>query len=168
MSAVSTAMTKMNFLSLVLSLLCFMLTGCDKEEDMNAMDPELLAGSWEVVVQGDQNVFKRQDFLDITVSRNSTNGAYDNYQGDITTYFLTATDNKIYDKSYLWYIRGVDNHQLLLDLVLQGEEDSDDLLDGNYFYRIIKLTDTHMWWQVNSNGDDSVIKFRRRSDLQAE
>uniref|UniRef100_UPI0025B74E0E hypothetical protein n=1 Tax=Bacteroides caecimuris TaxID=1796613 RepID=UPI0025B74E0E len=27
---------------------------------------------------------------------------------------------------------------------------------------------THMWWQVNTNGDNSTIKFRRRNDIHID
>ena len=62
----------------------------------------------------------------------------------------------------------MENNQPLLDVSFQGELDSDDVWAGNYPYKIIKLTDTDMWWQVNTNGDKSIIKFRHRNDIQIE
>lgn len=57
-------------LLLLLPLLSFTLIGCDDEEDVIAPDLKLFAGTWEVVVQEDQNVFERADILHITSSHN--------------------------------------------------------------------------------------------------
>ena len=72
------------------------------------------------------------------------------------------------NKVFSWSIREVENNQPLLDVVYHGELDSDDTWNGNYYYKITKLTDTHMWWQVNTNGDNSTIKFRRRNDIHID
>ena len=157
-------------LLLILPLLSFILIGCGDEDDVIAPDLKLFAGTWEVVVQGDQNVFEREDILHITSSQ--IHEGYGGYQGNITTYFLryddTPDDTPIHDKVFSWSIREVENNQPLLDVVYKGELDSDDTWDGNCYYKITKLTDTHMWWQVNINGDNSTIKFRRRNDIQIE
>ena len=62
----------------------------------------------------------------------------------------------------------MENHQPLLCLELLGEPDNDDPWEIFHFYKITKLTDTDMWWQVNTNGDNSIVKLRRRTDLQAD
>lgn len=62
----------------------------------------------------------------------------------------------------------MENNQPLLDVVYQGELDSDDTWDGNYYYKITKLTDTHMWWQVNTNEGNSTVKFCRRNDIHID
>lgn len=153
-------------LLLIFPILSFGLMGCDDEDDIKPIDLNLFAGTWEVVVQGEQTVFEREDILHITSSQ--IHEGYGGYRGYITTYFLRYDDTPIHDRVFSWSIREVDNHQPLLDVVYQGELDSDDIWDGNYYYKITKLTDTHMWWQVNTNGDQSTIKFRRRNDIQIE
>lgn len=153
-------------LLLILPLLSFTLTGCDDEEDVKPIDLNLFDGIWEVVNQGNQNVFGREDILHITSSQ--IYEGYGGYQGNITTYFLRYDDTPIYDKVFSWSIREVENKQPLLYVVYQGELDTDDPWDGNYYYKITKLTDTHMWWQVNTNGDNSTIMFRRRNDIHIE
>ena len=153
-------------LILILPLLSFTLTGCDDEDDIIPIDLNLFAGTWEVVSEGDQNVFNREDIFNITASQ--IHEGYGGYHGNITTCFLKYDETLIHDKVFIWSIREVDNHQPLLDVVYQGELDSEDPWDGNYYYKITKLTYTHMWWQVNTNGDNSTIKFRRRNDIQIE
>lgn len=153
-------------LLLLLPLLSYTLIGCDDEDGVKSMDLRLFAGTWEVVRQGDQNVFKREDILHVKSSQ--IHEGFGGYQGYITVYFLKFDDTPLYDKVYTWSIREVENHQPLLDVVFQGELDNDDIWSGNYYYRIVKLTDTHMWWQVNANGDNSTIMLRRRNDIQIE
>ena len=153
-------------LLLLLPLLSFTLIGCDDEEDVIAPDLKLFAGTWEVVVQEDQNVFEREDILHITSSQ--IHEGYGAYQGNITTYFLRYDDTPIHNKVFLWSIREVENNQPLLDVVYHGELDSDDTWNGNYYYKITKLTDTHMWWQVNTNEGNSTIKFCRRNDIHID
>lgn len=154
-------------LLLILPFLSFVMVGCDDDKgDVIAPDLTLFAGNWEVVYQGEQNVFKWEDILHITSSQ--INEGSGGYQGNITIYFLKSDGIQIHDKVFTWSIRYVDNHQPLLDVVFQGELDNDDLWAGNYHYKIVKLTDAHMWWQVNTNGDNSIIKFRRRNDIQTE
>lgn len=150
----------------ILPLLSFALTGCDDEDDVEPIDLNLFAGTWEVVNQGDQNVFKREDILHITSSQ--IHEGFGGYQGNITIYFLKFDGTPIPDKAFTWSILYVDNHQPLLDVIFQGELDNDDMWAGDYHYKIVKLTDTHMWWQVNTNGDNSTIMFKRRNDIQIE
>lgn len=150
-------------LFMILPLLSFVMTGCNHDEDAGPKDLSLLAGNWEVVAQGDQNVFKREDILNITSAQ--INEGYGGYQGYITTYFLTATGITIHDRVFTWSVRETENHQPLLDVALQGELDNEDPWAGNYYYKITKLTDAHMWWQVNTNGDNSTIMFKRRDDI---
>lgn len=153
------------FLSLlILTILSFVMTGCDDDKnDVIAPDLSLFAGTWEVVDPGDQKVFGWNEILYITSER--IHEGFGGYQGSITTYFLTADGTPRHDRVFTWSIREVENNQPLLDVVFQGELDSDDLWAGNYPYKIIKLTDTHMWWRVNTNGDNSIIKLRRRTDI---
>lgn len=153
-------------LLLFLPLLSFTLTGCDDEDDANPIALNLFGGNWEVVDPGNQELFERDCLLDITSSQ--IHEGYGGYHGDITTYYLTVGGTPIHDKVFTWSIREVDNHQPLLDVVYQGELDSDDTWNGNYYYKITKLTDSYMWWQVNTNGDNSTIKFRRRNDINIE
>lgn len=89
-------------------------------------------------------------------------------QGYINTYFLKYDGTPIHDRVFTWQSLEVENHQPLLEVVFQGELNSDDPWAGDYFYKITKLTDSHMWWQVNTKGDNSTIIFKRRTDLQIE
>lgn len=75
---------------------------------------------------------------------------------------------ELHDRVFTFSIREVENNQPLLDVVFQGELDSDDIWEGDYPYKIVKLTDTDMWWQVNTIGDHSTIKLRRRNDIHIE
>lgn len=156
-------MNKLLFL-LILPILLFIPASCNNDDDIKPMDIDLIAGEWEVVDQGNQDVFERGCMLDISISPDLINGSYGGYKGSITTFYLTVSGAVLHDKEYGWSIRYVENQLPLLEVVLQGELDSDDIWDGEYHYKITKLTDTHMWWQVNSNGDHSTIKFRRRID----
>lgn len=151
---------------LILPLLSFMIIGCDDDDDVIAPDVTLSAGTWEVVSTGDQKVFGWNEILHIESNR--IYEGYGGYQGSITTYFITAEGIPKQDRVFTWSILYVENHQPLLDVVFQGDLDSDDPWAGNYPYKIVKLTDTHMWWQVNTNGDSSTIKFRRRNDIHIE
>ena len=90
------------------------------------------------------------------------------YQGYITTYFITVNGTPLHDKAFTWVIREVENNQPLLYLVYQGDLDSDDIWDGFYPFKVVKLTDNYMWWQFNTNGNNSMIQFRRRSDINLE
>ena len=150
---------KKSLLLLILPLLFMSLSGCDDEEDVTPMDLNLFAGTWEVIDQGNQELFERNCILNITSSQ--SHEGFGGYLGYITTYFITVDGTPKHDRVFTWSIREVDNYQPLLDVVYQGELDSDDLWAGNYYYKITKLTDTLMWWQVNTNGDNSTIKFRR-------
>lgn len=153
-------------LLLILPFLSFGMISCDDEEDVTPMDFNLFAGTWEVVDQGNQDVFKREDILNITSSQ--IHEGYGGYKGYINTYFLKYDGTPIHDRVFTWYSLEVENHQPLLEVVFQGELDSDDPWAGDYFYKITKLTDSHMWWQVRTKGDNSTIKFKRRTDLQIE
>lgn len=154
-------------LLLILPLLSFVMVGCDDDkDDVIAPDLTLFAGTWEVVDQGDQEIFARNCLLNITSAQ--IHEGYGGYHGNINTYFLTALGTPKHDRVFTWSIREVENHQPLLDVVYQSDLDSDDLWAGNYSYKIIKLTDTHMWWQINTNGDNSIIKLRRRTDINIE
>jgi len=153
-------------LLLILPLLSFTLAGCDDEDDAIPIALNLFGANWEVVDPGNQELFERDCLLNITSSQ--IHEGYGGYQGDITTYYLTVGGTPIHDRVFTWSIRYVENHQPLLDVVYQGELDSDDTWNGNYYYKITKLTDSHMWWQVNTNGDNSTIKFRRRNDINIE
>lgn len=153
-------------LLLILPLLSFSLIGCDDEDDVQSINLDLFAGTWEVVNQGEQNVFEREDILNITSSQ--IHEGYGGYKGNITTYFLKYDDTAIHDRTFTWSVREVENNQPLLDVVYQGELDSDDTWICNYSYKITKLTYTHMWWQVNSNGNNSTIMFRHRNDINIE
>lgn len=149
----------------ILPLLSFVMVGCNDSEDDVEFTPklDLFAGTWEVVDQGNQEVFEKDCILDITSSQ--IYEGYGGYQGYITTYFLTEDGTSIHDRVFTFSISEVENNKPLLDVVFQGELDSDDIWAGIYRYKIIKLTDTDMWWQVNTNGDKSIIKFSHRSDV---
>lgn len=154
-------------LLLILPLFSFVMVGCnDDKDDVIAPDLTLFAGNWEVVDQGNQEDFTRNFILNITSAQ--IHEGYGGYQGYINTYLLTATGIPKHDRVFTWSIREAENQQPLLEVVLQGELDSDDPLCGNYSYKIVKLTDTYMWWQVNTNGDNSMIKLKRRNDIHIE
>lgn len=149
-------------LLLLLPFLAFGLVGCDDEDDFTPIDINLFAGIWEVVASDTE----RNCIYEITMASDKTEKAYGWAYGTITTYYLTATGNPIYDRQYDWSIRYMENHQPLSDLILEGELDSEGPCTGIFYYKIIKLNNTHMWWQGNSNGDNNITKFRRRSDLE--
>lgn len=157
-------MNKKLFL-LILTIISLGLTSCNDDNDIKTMDLKLMNGAWMVVDQGTQDVFERGCIIDITTSPYPSHGSYGALLGSLTTYFINVAGNPVHDKAYSWTIRNMENHQPLLDLTFQGDLDSDDPWDGQYFYKITKLTDTHMWWQVNTNGNNSIIKFQRRPDL---
>ena len=155
---------KKSLLLLILPLIFMSLSGCDDEDDVNPFDLNLFAGTWEVVDQGNQILLERNCILNITSSQ--IHEGFGGYQGFIETYFITVNEIPKHDRVFTWSIREVDNHIPLLTIFFKGQLDSDNPWDGDYFYKITKLTDTHMWWQVNTNGDNSTIKFRRRNDIQ--
>ena len=157
---------KKSLLLLIIPILSFLTICCDKEDDVTPIDLNLFAGTWQVVSQDNQTVFEWEDVLNITSKQ--IHEGFGGYQGYITTYFLRYDDTPIHDRVFTWSIREVENNQPLLDVVYQSDLDSDDLWAGNYSYKIIKLTDTHMWWQINTNGDNSIIKLRRRTDINIE
>lgn len=145
---------------LVLSLLSFGLISCDDKNDVDPVNLQFFDGVWEVVDQGSQDVLQRGCFLDIA------SYYIDGFsQGRITTFYMTVGGAIVHDKEYSWLIRRTGNELPLLDMVWQADLDSDDQWEGNYFYTITRLTDTHMYWQVRSNGDQSTVKFRRRTDI---
>ncbi|MDE7437719.1 MAG: hypothetical protein K2M93_04465 [Muribaculaceae bacterium] len=152
-------MKKLLFL-LIAPLLSFVLIGCDKDDDVKPIDLQLLEGVWEVVAEGDQDVFRIGCCLDISTDPQNNFGSL---SGNITTFFLTATDNKIYDKVYGWSISEIENHQPLLNVVFLGDLDSLDPSESSVNYKIIKLNDTHMWWQLIADGDTPIIMFKRHS-----
>lgn len=156
---------KKSLLFLIASILIFSLTSCDDEEDVTPMNLNLLAGTWEVVESDFDN---RGCIYEIKTAPDRTEGSYGGYYGTITTYYLSVSGNPIFDKEYNWSSRYLENHLPLLDLTLTGELDSEDPWAGSYFYKITKLTDTHMWWKDNSNGDNGTIKFERRTDFDIE
>lgn len=154
-------------LLLILPLLSLVMSGCDdNKDDVDAPDLTLFAGTWEVVSPGEQKVFGYNEILHISSGRPFE--SYGGYQGYINTYLLTTLGTPKHDRVFTWSIREAERHQPLLDVVYQGELDSDDLWAGNYPYKIVKLTDTHMWWQVNTNGDNSIIMLKRRNDIHIE
>lgn len=154
-------------LLLILPFLSLTMVGCDDDkDDMTAPDLTLFAGTWEVVSPGDQKIFGYNEILCITSSQ--IHEGYGGYEGYINTYLFTATGIPKHDRVFTWSIREVENQQPLLDVVCQGELEGDDPWTGNYPYKIIKLTDTHMWWQFNTNGDNSTIMLKRRNDIHIE
>lgn len=153
------------WITLIPGILSIILTGCDDKDDLKPIDLTLMPGIWEVVVQGDQDVFNRGCYLDLKESNEPSTA---DHHGYISTFYLTATDNILHDGVYCWSLRESDSSQPALDLVFQGRLDSDVPWDGNCYYRIIKLTESHMWWKGNSVGDDSIIKLRRRTDINVE
>lgn len=150
----------MNKPILILLFIIFisLLSNCKEEEDLNHVDINLFTGTWEVV---DSDNPERGCIYEITTSSDLTVNKYDGYHGKIITYYLTATGNQLYDKEYNWSIRYMENHQLLLDLTLVGELDSENSWSGNHYYKVIKLTSSVMWWQSDTNGDNTTIKFHR-------
>lgn len=153
-------------LFLMLPLLSFTLTGCDEEDEVKPIDLNLFIGTWEVVDQGSQALLERNCILDITSSQ--IHESFGGYLGYITTYFPTVDGSPVHDRVFSWSIREIENHRPLLNLVFQGELDSDDIWAGDYQYIITKLDYDNMWWQVNTNGDNSKIMFRRRNDFRLE
>lgn len=154
-------------LLLILPFLSLTMVGCDDDkDDMTAPDLTLFAGTWEVVSPGDQKIFGYNEILCITSSQ--IHEGHGGYEGYINTYLFTATGIPKHDRVFTWSIREVENQQPLLDVVCQGELEGDDPWTGNYTYKIIKLTDAHMWWQFNTNGDNSTIMLKRRNDIHIE
>ena len=128
---------KKYLLLLFIPILSFLTISCDKEDDVAPIDLNLFAGTWQVVSQDNQTVFEREDVLNITSKQ--IHEGFGGYQGYITTYFLRYDDTPIHDRVFTWSIREVENNQPLLDVVYQGELDSDDIWAGEYYYKIIKL-----------------------------
>lgn len=154
-------------LLLILPLLSFIMTGCnDSGDDVKPINLGTFTGTWEVVYQGNQDVLPRDCILNIVSAQ--INPGDGDYQGYITTYFITVNGTPLHDKAFTWVIREVENNQPLLYLVYQSDLDSDDIWDGFYPFKVVKLTDNYMWWQFNTNGDNSMIQFRRRSDINLE
>lgn len=154
-------------LFLMATLLSFGLFGCgDDDEDMTPIVLDLLGGTWEVVSQGDQDIFHREEILDISSSQ--IHEGYGGYKGKIDTYFLASDGSPRHDRTFTWSCLEVENHQPLLDVVYQGGLDGDVASTGNYHYKVIKLTRTHMWWQTTSTGRDNIIKFKRRDDIRID
>lgn len=77
-------------LLLIVPLLSFCLMGHEDDKETKPMDLSLLADTWEVVDQGNQEVFEKDCIIDVTVSTDQTDGAYGGYHGFITTYYLSA------------------------------------------------------------------------------
>ena len=141
---------------------------CEDKEEVHALDLNLLDGIWEVVDEGTQDNLGRGCLLDMSISSNPTDGAYGEYEGNAIAFYLTVGCIPLYDKEFSWSILRIENNLPLLELILQDEIDSDDPWDGYYIYRITKLTDSHMWWQLRSNGNNTTIKFRHRVDVKGD
>lgn len=151
---------------LILPFLFCSLLGCDEEDDVKPIYLTAFAGTWEVVDQDNQELFETGCLLDIQSSQ--IHEGFGGYQGYITTYYLTDGGATLHDKVFSWSIREVEQNRPLLDVVYQGELDGDNVWSGNYYYKITELGYENMSWQVNSNGDNSTIRFKRRSDIQSE
>ncbi len=145
-------------------LLCaFMLVGfvsC-KDDEPKPIDFNLMPGIWEVTHSGDNKMLNLGDILDLSISSQSAEGV----KGDFTIYWLTSTGKPLYSQGYTWNIRDIESAQPLLDIVMVADLDTEEPWAGNYYYRITKLTDTHMWWQGNTNGNSATIMMKRRTDL---
>ena len=152
-------MSPLRCLKFILLLAVFVMSGCKEEEYPANNFERYFQGQWEQVEGPERGVV-----YDISISPSSSENTGIDFYGQIKTFYLTATDIPLYDKEYSWCVRGVDNHYPLLDLVCKEELDPDDSLSGHYYYKIIKLTDTFMWWQNNTSGDKDVLKFKRRHD----
>lgn len=150
------------------TLLSFGLSGCgdDDEEEMTPIVLGLFGGTWEVVSQGDQDIFHWEEILDISSSQ--IHEGYGGYKGSIDTYFLASDGSPRHDQTFTWTCLEEENYQPLLGVVHQSDLDGDDASPRNYHYKIIKLTPTHMWWQTTSTGHDNIIKFKRRDDIRIE
>ena len=152
-------------LLLILPLLSFLMSACDDEEDVNSqhINFDMFLGNWELVEQGNQNVFERNCILDITITQ--IHKGRGEYQGYINTYYLTVNGTPKHDKVFSWSCHDADNSQPVLDVEFQGELDTVGPWTGVHSYKIIKLTDTYMWWQTNADADNTILKFRRRTDI---
>lgn len=139
-------------------------TGCNKE-NVKPIELHFLDGNWEVVYTDNQEVLGIFSILEITTESNNSEGGGCIKRGKITTYYANSFGTKFYDKVFKWKIYESEEGELSLNLELESELDSESLLDDNYFYKIIRLNDTHMWWQPFSNGDQGTVKMRRRTDL---
>ena len=61
----------------ILPLLSIVMIACDDDEDVQPMDLNLFAATWEVVDQGNQKIFGREDILGITSAQiHESYGAY--------------------------------------------------------------------------------------------
>lgn len=145
----------------LIPILSLTLTGCNDGEDDKPIDLCLFDGVWEVVYQGNQDNFHIGEFLEVSTNNRQI---YGGTEGSIMTFFLTATDVVFHDKEYRWNLSEIDHHRPLLKVVYQGDLDSDNQEIEHYEYRIIKLTDKHMWWKFEEK-DYSIIKLRRRRDI---
>ena len=141
-----------------------LMTGCN-EEDVKPIELHLFEGTWEVVFSDNQNIIDRDCILEITSeSIGSAESGYEK-SGRIITYYVNGGGIKFYDKEFSWIVREFGDDEPLLELILLEELDGNDPWDGYYYYKIVKLNDTHMWWKAYSHGNKSTIKMRRRTDL---
>lgn len=130
-------------------ILVMALTGCG-HEDPDVIDIDrYFTGKWEMIGEP-------QLIYDISRKPNSSS-----YFGTITTYHLTDGDHIQYASKYSWCIFNPDIQAPMLELVNKEELNEDDPWAGSYYYTIIKLNSTEMWWDNNKQ----ILKFARRTDL---
>lgn len=82
--------------------------------------------------------------------------------GNLNTYYLSASGNPTYDKSYSWHVSDPANENpVYLDIVLK---EGDETVGEPVYYIVEKLTASEMILRETEESKPQ-IQFRRRNDL---
>ena len=143
---------------LLLQAIALALASCD-DDSCEPIDTKLIIGQWEVVSQDSPERTCIYDF--------APQGENTWSWGTLTTYYLTVSGNPVHDKAYSWHISDPKNGDTVhLEIVFQGDLDSDDQWENTDFFIVEKLNSTQMVLRRNTVGDSHTrIKFIRRNDL---
>lgn len=134
------------------ALLSVAVSGCNDDDDM--MDTKLIKGQWEVVSEDSPEYTCIYDFT----TRSELTWSW----GNLNTYYLSASGNPIYDKSYSWHVSDPANENpVYLDIVLKED---DETVGEPVYYIVEKLTASEMILRETGESKPQ-IQFRRRNDL---
>lgn len=134
------------------ALLSVAVSGCNDDDD--TMDTKLIKGQWEVVSEDCPEYTCIYDFT----TRSELTWSW----GNLNTYYLSASGNPIYDKSYSWHVSDpVNENPVYLDIVLKK---GDETVGEPVYYIVEKLTASEMILRETGESKPQ-IQFRRRNDL---